>query len=197
MEVASPEGFKRNPELVLHFYNERRKQARTVLPNDGHLALADLETDFEVQIITQNVDNLHEKAGSSAVLHLHGELFKARSTGYPYLVYDLETDEIHPGDLCEKGTQLRPHIVWFGEDVPLFEKAAEIASTAEIMLIVGTSLVVYPANTLLQYTRKDCPIYLVDPIKPVEDFGRKIEYLLEPATTGIPKISKTLRETYL
>lgn len=196
MEVAS-QGFRKNPELVLDFYNQRRKQARTCEPNPGHLGLADLEKDFDVQIITQNVDNLHEKAGSTSILHLHGELFKARSTGNPALVYHMEGDEINMGDTCDEGFQLRPHIVWFGEDVPQFQFAARIASTADIMVVVGTSLVVYPANTLLQYAPPKTPIYLVDPNKPGEDFGRQIEYYLEPASTGVPKLADYLRERYL
>ena len=191
-EVASPEGFAKNPSLVLDFYNQRRKQARQCQPNAGHLSIAALEKHFDVHVVTQNVDNLHEKAGSKNVLHLHGELFKSRSTVFGNLIYNMEGDEINPGDLCEKGAQLRPHIVWFGEAVPEFERAARIVSQADVLVIVGTSLLVYPANTLIQYALRFCPIYLVDPQKPAENFGRKIEYILKPASLGMPELAKIL-----
>ena len=162
-EVATPEAWARNPELVLEFYNQRRKQLFEVEPNKGHKALVRLEEKFDVQIITQNVDDLHERAGSSHVLHLHGELKKARSTIDPNLVYTLDHWELKLGDKCEKGSQLRPHIVWFGEPVPLIEKAAEIAKSADLFMVVGTSMVVYPAAGLVHYVSREAPKFYVDP----------------------------------
>lgn len=162
-EVASIQGWMANPELVIEFYNKRRRQLKDVVPNDAHLALAKLENEFDVKIITQNVDDLHERAGSSTVIHLHGELVKARSVDYPDLVYPVGYNDIFLGDRCEKGSQLRPHIVWFGEEVPLIEYAAEIVSKADYLLIIGTSLQVYPAAGLIHYAPSDCIIYLIDP----------------------------------
>ena len=164
MEVATPEGWKKNKELVLDFYNQRRKQALEARPNEAHQILAGLENDFEVSIITQNVDNLHEKAGSAKVIHLHGELFKSRSTVDEKLVYDVEGWEIKPGDKCEKGSQLRPHIVWFGEMVPMMEHAVKEALAADIFVVVGTSLAVYPAAGLIDYVPGEVPKYIIDPI---------------------------------
>ena len=166
MEVASPEGWRKNSELVLNFYNQRRKKALEVKSNNAHLILAEMEKYFDVTIITQNVDDLHEQGGSSKVIHLHGELFKSRSTLDPELVYDIEGWEIKLGDKCEKGSQLRPHIVWFGEMVPMMEHAVEETLTAEIFLVVGTSLQVYPAAGLLDYVEKDVPKFVVDPNMP-------------------------------
>ena len=148
MEVASPEGWRKNRELVLDFYNQRRKNAHTVKPNRGHEILAELEKDFDVTIITQNVDDLHERAGSSNVIHLHGKLFESRSTIDENMIYPSEGWELKIGDKCERGSQLRPNIVWFGEAVPMIEKAAEEAMQADIFMVVGTSLVVYPAAGL-------------------------------------------------
>jgi NAD-dependent deacetylase len=162
MEVASPEGFRKNPELVLDFYNQRRRQLKEVEPNQGHLNLAKLEMHFDVHIVTQNVDDLHERAGSSQVLHLHGELRKVRSTSYPELVYYRE-DDIVLGDLCERGAQLRPHIVWFGEAVPMIEKAAELVYQADIFVVIGTSMQVYPAAGLIDFVPEGAPIYFIDP----------------------------------
>lgn len=161
-EVASPEGFRKNPALVLDFYNKRRKQLLGVNPNKAHYNLAKLEDFFDVKIITQNVDDLHERAKSKSVLHLHGELRKARSTKFINDVYNWDTD-INLGDLCRKSTQLRPHIVWFGEDVPLLEKAAEIVTKADILVIIGTSMQVYPAASLINYVKDNTPIYFIDP----------------------------------
>ncbi|MBK6965482.1 MAG: NAD-dependent deacylase [Bacteroidales bacterium] len=149
--------------LCLSFTNKRRAQLATVSPNAAHLALVKLEQKFDVQIITQNVDDLHERAGSSKILHLHGQLTKVRSTQYPDLVTEIGYKEIKQGDLCEKGFQLRPHIVWFGEAVPLIEDAALLTQQADILLIIGTSLAVYPAAGLMHYVRPGCPIYLIDP----------------------------------
>jgi NAD-dependent deacetylase len=151
MDVASPEGWQKNPKLVLDFYNERRKNGLTAQPNAGHLALVKLEEKYDVVIITQNVDNLHERAGSTHVIHLHGELFKSRSTADENLVYDIQGWELKLEDVCEKGSQLRPHIVWFGEMVPMIEKAIIEASLADIFIVVGTSLLVYPAAGLIDY----------------------------------------------
>lgn len=164
-DVATPEAWVRNPHLVLDFYNQRRKQLFEVHPNTGHDILVKLEKYFDVEIITQNVDDLHERAGSSKVLHLHGELKKARSTQDANLIYNLNDWELKWGDQCEKGSQLRPHIVWFGEDVPNIIKAAEIAQTADFFIIVGTSLNVYPAAGLVREVQTNTPVYLIDPAK--------------------------------
>jgi len=162
MEVATPQGFQKNPELVLNFYNERRRQLFNVLPNDAHKALVLLEKHFDVSIITQNVDDLHERAGSTQVIHLHGELLKARSIHNPHNIIDWKTD-MKIGDLSEDGKQLRPHIVWFGEEVPLLEKAASITQTANILIIIGTSMQVYPAASLIHYAPRNTPIFFIDP----------------------------------
>ena len=162
MEVASPIGWENNMELVLDFYNQRRKQLLKVKPNSAHFALAKLEKQYEVQIITQNIDDLHERAGSSNVTHLHGELLKARSTFDENLVMDWKKD-INPGDFCEHNHQLRPHVVWFGEAVPLFQRAAEITETADILIVIGTSMQVYPAASLVDFSPKHAPIYFIDP----------------------------------
>ena len=179
MEVASPEGWHANPELVLNFYNERRKQALNAKPNRGHEILAELERDFEVTIITQNVDNLHEKAGSTHVMHLHGELFKSQSTADEKLVYDMKGWELNLGNLCEKGAQLRPHIVWFGEMVPMMDKAVLKARNADIFIVVGTSLAVYPAAGLIHYVPENIPKFIIDPNIP--------EILSTPNLTSIEK----------
>ena len=171
-EVASPEGFQANPELVLDFYNQRRRQIVSARPNEGHFALARLESLFEVHIVTQNVDDLHERAGSSQVLHLHGEIRKARSTQDPKLVVDIEGTELNWGDLASDGAQLRPHIVWFGESVPLIDKAMEIVESADMLVVVGTSLQVYPAAGLVGYAPQAAPIHVVDPNTPLEGGGR-------------------------
>ncbi len=160
-DVATPEAWQKNPALVLKFYNDRRKQVKQAKPNDAHLALKDLEKKFRISIITQNIDNLHERAGSSFVLHLHGEIMKARGT-ITDKTYDIKTD-IQLGDKCEENSQLRPDIVWFGEAVPKFTEAQKIVSQADILLIIGTSLSVYPAAYLVQEVTKNTPVYLVDP----------------------------------
>lgn len=165
-DVATPEAFARNQELVLRFYNERRRQLASAQPNEAHRLLAKLEQHYRVTIITQNVDNLHERGGSSDVIHLHGELTKARSSRHPELVYDIGFRDINPGDTCERGAQLRPHIVWFGEQVPMIEAAAEIVPTADHLLIVGTSLQVYPAAGLVDLVDFDVPITVIDPGEP-------------------------------
>ena len=190
-DVASPEGWARNPELVLEFYNQRRAAARAAQPNAGHRALVALEQNFEVVIITQNVDDLHERAGSGRVLHLHGKLFEARSTRYENLVYPMTQDRIELGQQCEKGFQLRPNIVWFGEAVPLMERAMEETATADVFLVVGTSLQVYPAAGLLHYAPATCPVFVIDPHQP-ESGRRGVRYVAEPASTGVPKVLREL-----
>lgn len=162
MDVASPEGFRANPELVLDFYNQRRRQLLKVKPNKGHYNLAVLENDFDVEIITQNVDNLHEKAGSTKVTHLHGELLKVRSSADESIVLNWEKDLVL-GDLCKYNSQLRPQIVWFGEMVPMLNKAIEITQQADILVIIGTSMQVYPAASLINYIQQNTPIYFIDP----------------------------------
>lgn len=191
MEVASPEGFARNPELVLEFYNQRRKQLLEVVPNSAHKVLAMLEKDYKVSIVTQNVDDLHERAGSSNVLHLHGELFKVRSTYDHNDVLEWKTDLIL-GDRCKKGYQLRPHIVWFGEAVPLMERAINICQTADILLIIGTSMQVYPAASLMHYVAASTQIFYIDP-RPAISGNTRVTVIAEPATTGIEKVYSYLR----
>ena len=195
-EVASPEGWARNPELVLEFYNQRRKQAMEVAPNEAHLELARLEQDYEVTIITQNVDNLHERAGSTNVMHLHGELSKCRSTADESLVYDMDGWELKWGDVCEKGAQLRPHIVWFGEMVPMIEPAAKITSTADIFMIVGTSLQVYPAAGLINYTNPGIPKFLIDPNASESGNSEDIKIYQQPATSGVKQVADYIRENF-
>jgi NAD-dependent deacetylase len=197
-EVATPEGWAQNPALVLDFYNQRRLQAYQAKPNTGHHALADLEADFDVHIITQNVDNLHERAGSSNVLHLHGELSKVRSTLNENLVYDIQNKTITIGDTAEDGAQLRPNIVWFGEEVPLIEKAAEICATADIFIVVGTSLAVYPAAGLINYVPTQSPRYVIEPSLVHYSFTTKnTEFIQESAKDGLPVLVRRLREAYL
>lgn len=161
-KVASPEGWHENPELVLDFYNQRRRKLSEVQPNSAHIYLKELEKNYEVTVITQNVDDLHERAGSSNVIHLHGELLKSRSENDDSLIYDCPGD-INLGDRAEDGAQLRPHIVWFGEMVPMLDKAVKIVEDCDIMLVIGTSLMVYPAASLIHYQSFDKPIYLIDP----------------------------------
>lgn len=197
MQVASIDGWRKNRELVLDFYNMRRKQALAARPNRGHLELAGLEKDFEVVIVTQNVDNLHEQAGSTNVLHLHGELFKSRSTLDEHLVYDIKGWELNIGDKCEKGSQLRPHIVWFGELVPMIEKAAEEVMSADIFMVVGTSLMVYPAASLIHYTPQGAPIFVIDPNLPDLRPAPHLFRYEEPATTGISKAVEKIRQEFL
>ena len=190
MEVASPQGWQKHPEVVLEFYNQRRKQLLECKPNAGHIILAELEKYFDVDIITQNVDDLHERAGSKNVLHLHGELRKVRSTGDPNLVYELDGWEIKLGDTCEKGYQLRPHVVWFGESVPNIPKAEKICQAADIFLIVGTSLNVYPAAGLMYAVPSGIPVYYIDPHPaPTSD---NIIVIPQKASDGLKKIQEML-----
>jgi NAD-dependent deacetylase len=191
-DVASPEGWAANPELVLEFYNQRRAAARQAQPNAGHKALVELEQAFEVVIVTQNVDDLHERAGSSHVIHLHGKLLEARSTRYEDLVYPIEGDRIELGQVCERGHLLRPNIVWFGEAVPLIERAAEEVATADIMLVVGTSLQVYPAAGLIHYLPSGRPLYVIDPNQPPVSRRSNVHFVSAPATVGVPEVAKEL-----
>ncbi len=192
MEVATPQGFQRNPDLVLNFYNERRRQLFKVSPNMAHRALVLLEEHYDVSIITQNVDDLHERAGSSKVIHLHGELLKARCSHNPSKIVDWKTD-IKIGDLSEDGNQLRPHIVWFGEEVPLLEKAANITQAAQILIIIGTSMQVYPAASLIHYVSRDTPIYFIDPKPNINqtDFNG-LTIIQASAVNGVPPLVSEL-----
>jgi NAD-dependent deacetylase len=192
MEVATPEGWRKNPGLVLDFYNQRRKKALEVKPNRGHEILAELEKHFDVVVVTQNVDNLHERAGSSHVVHLHGSLFESRSCTDENLVYPIKGWALNPGDLCEKGSQLRPNIVWFGEMVPLMEVAARHASQADIFLVVGTSMVVYPAAGLIDYVPHEALKYVVDPNLPEMRPAPYLKMFADKASTGMEKVKEEL-----
>jgi NAD-dependent deacetylase len=196
-DVATYEAWQRNQQLVLDFYNQRRKQLYEVKPNPGHLALVELEQKFDVKIITQNVDDLHEQAGSIHVLHLHGELKKVRSTVDDSLVYKLDGWELKKGDLCEKGSQLRPHIVWFGEAVPMIEPAMELSAGADIFIVIGTSLNVYPAAGLVYYVKKETPVYLVDPQAEMLQGVKNLTIFREPAGTGVPKLVEQLMSSVI
>ncbi|MDG2081537.1 MAG: NAD-dependent deacylase [Bacteroidales bacterium] len=191
-EVATPEAWHKNPKLVLEFYNQRRKQLFEVEPNNGHKALVELENLYDVQIITQNVDDLHERAGSLNVTHLHGELKKVRSSADSSLVYELDNWEIKIGDKCEKGSQLRPHIVWFGEGVPMIEKAIKLVSLADILIVVGTSMVVYPAASLINYVRSEVPKYYIDPKAFAVPGISNLTTINETAGVGLPKLINEL-----
>ena len=191
-EVASPMGWAKDMDLVLRFYNERRQQLALSEPNQGHIGLAEFEKFFDVQVITQNVDDLHERAGSTRVLHLHGELKKVRSTIDPQLVYDIGYKEILRGDLCEKGSQLRPHIVWFGEFVPAIEEAAEICQNADFLAVIGTSLNVYPAAGLIDYVPMNTEVFLIDPNDISAPVKRKITFIKEKASVGVGKLNEIL-----
>ena len=190
MEVASPQGFEKDPTLVLEFYNQRRRQLLEVEPNRAHLALVEMEKKHKVSIVTQNVDDLHERAGSSSVLHLHGELFKVRSTFDSSDVQEWKKD-LNVGDFCTKGHQLRPHIVWFGEEVPAIPKAISICQTADILIIIGTSMQVYPAASLMNYVDSRTKIYYIDP-NPAAIQNEQIVVIAEAASTGL--FSKKLEE---
>jgi len=192
MDVASPEGWHKNKELVLDFYNQRRKQLQEVKPNLGHTILSELENDFEVHIITQNVDNLHEKAGSSQVLHLHGELLKVRSTKNENYILDWNNDLVL-GDVDEDGNQLRPHIVWFGEMVPALDEAIQITKQADYLVIIGTSMQVYPAAGLLHYANKNTPVFYIDPNPAtIYDLSNPLEVISMNATDGVAILREKL-----
>ena len=187
-DVATPEAWERNMDLVNEFYNERRKNLYEAKPNAAHIALAKLEDKYQVDIITQNVDDLHERGGSTNVLHLHGELKKVRSSVDPSLVYELQGWELKRGDLCEKGSQLRPHIVWFGEPVPLIMEAAKLVEQADIVIIIGTSLQVYPAAGLIHYAFAGAPKYYIDPKAVSVPFIPMLETIRKTAGEGVPEL---------
>jgi NAD-dependent deacetylase len=192
MQVASPQGWDADQALVLEFYNQRRKQALAAKPNQGHQIIADLENDFEVTIVTQNVDNLHEKAGSSRVIHLHGELFKSQSCANPDLVYDVDGWELKTGDVCELGAQLRPAIVWFGEAVPLMDIAITATLAADILIVVGTSLQVYPAASLLEYVADEKPKFIIDPNMPNVYPRENLHLIQKGGSEGMQQVREQL-----
>ncbi len=195
MEVATFEAWERNRALVMEFYNQRRKQLFEVEPNEGHYALVDLEKEYEVRIITQNVDDLHERAGSRHVMHLHGELKKVRSTVDASLVYTLDSWELKEGDLCARGSQLRPHIVWFGEPVPMIPAAADLSASADIFIIIGTSLNVYPAAGLVNYVPDTAPVYLIDPAETSVAGVQEVHFIREKSGKGTRElVNKLLAE---
>jgi NAD-dependent deacetylase len=191
-DVATPEAWHKDKALVLEFYNQRRKKALDVKPNRGHEVLVELEACFDVTVVTQNVDDLHERAGSSRVIHLHGSLFESRSTLDENLVYPIHGSELNLGDKCERGSQLRPNIVWFGEAVPLMEKVAHLASICEIFVVVGTSMVVYPAAGLLDYAPRFAPKFIVDPTTPAVRAYPNLTFIQEKASTGMEKLKTIL-----
>lgn len=193
-EVATPRAWERDKELVLEFYNQRRQQAHTVDPNAGHKALAKLEEQYDVTIITQNVDSLHERAGSSEVVHLHGQLSKVRSEEDPSLIYDIGGDTIELGDTAEDGAQLRPHVVWFGEPVPNMRKAADIVPQADILIVIGTSLVVYPAAGLVDLAADGIPKYIIDPATPELRSFSGWRHIKNRAAEGTPQLVENLLE---
>ena len=192
MDVASIEGWHKNPQLMLQFYNDRRKQLGEVKPNAAHLILAEFEKDFDVTVVTQNVDNLHEGAGSSQIIHLHGELTKARSSVNPNIIVDIGFRPIEWGEKAPDGSQLRPHIVWFGEAVPMISTAADAVAKADILLVIGTSLNVYPAAGLVGYADRNASIYLIDPNE-VSYSGRNVTIIREKATVGMEKLKTILK----
>lgn len=191
-EVATPMAWIKNRDLVLRFYNERRRQLVAARPNEGHFGLAALEEYFDVQIITQNIDDLHERAGSTNILHLHGELTKARSCADPSLIYHIGYNDINPGDKCEKGSQLRPHIVWFGEEVPKMDEAIELTANADIFVVVGSSLNVYPAAGLINYAPDNATLWLIDPKEVIVPMNRHVEIIREVASKGIGMLRERL-----
>lgn len=191
-DVATPEAWERNPELVQQFYNDRRKQVLKATPNAAHLILAQLEQNYEVKIVTQNIDDLHERAGSSQVIHLHGIITKSQSSLMPNLVYDIEGDELKMGDCCELGAQLRPHVVWFGEAVPMIQTAASICSEADIFVLIGTSLAVYPAAGLIDFVPADVPKYIIDPHTPDVKRYKNIIPIKDNAVNGVTTLKNML-----
>ena len=190
-EVASPQGWEKDPQLVLDFYNDRRRDVAAALPNDAHVGLAELEKDFEVTIITQNIDDLHERAGSTNVLHLHGEIFKMRSVSDENSFLDIR-DDITLGDMAADGSQLRPHIVWFGEAVPLIEKAAALLNDCDYFVVVGTSLQVYPAASLLYYAPPYLPKFIIDKKIPTTEKQNNLHLIELPATEGVRELRRIL-----
>lgn len=196
-DVATPEAWRRNPEMVLEFYNQRRRHALEAQPNVAHRELAELEQQFEVTVITQNVDDLHERAGSTRVVHLHGKLSESRSTMDEQLVYPIAGWQLNLGDRCERGSQLRPNIVWFGEMVPMMDTAARIAAKADIFLVVGTSLVVYPAAGLVDFVRPEVPKFVVDPMIPPMTGVSNVQFVAEKASTGMKKVRQLIADMSL
>jgi NAD-dependent deacetylase len=195
-DVATPGAWQKNPSLVLDFYNERRKQAISAKPNQGHLTLVELEKYFDVRVITQNIDNLHERAGSTKVLHLHGSIFQSRSSVDPGLIYPINGWQMKMGECCEKGSQLRPNIVWFGEIVYALEEAATLAAQADIFLVVGTSMQVYPAAGLIHYVANEIPKFVVDPGTPELQGLSEITVINQKASTGMPLLKELLLSKY-
>jgi NAD-dependent deacetylase len=191
-EVATPEAWDRNMNLVLRFYNQRRRELEKCVPNAGHIGIAALEKHFDVHVITQNIDDLHERAGSTKIIHLHGELTKARSTTDSSLIYDIGYNDINPGDNCAKGSQLRPHIVWFGEAVPMMDKAIRITETADIFVVIGSSLNVYPAAGLINYAPDDASLWLIDPKEVTAPVSRKVNVIRSGASEGVALLSKKI-----
>lgn len=190
-EVASPIGWNKNPQLVLDFYNARRRDVAAALPNAAHTGLAELEKDFDVTIITQNIDDLHERAGSTNILHLHGEIFKMRSVADEEHVYEIKGD-INIGNMAEDGMQLRPHIVWFGEAVPMMEKAAMVVQQCDYLVVVGTSLQVYPAASLLYYADPEIPKFIIDKKIPSTEQHSNLHIIEMPATAGVEELKRIL-----
>lgn len=197
-DVATPEAFRRNPQLVLDFYNMRRRESLKATPNEGHIGLAKMQNEYDVSIITQNVDNLHEKAGSRNVLHLHGELMKSRSSVNPDLIYNINPSEpeIHLGDKATDGSQMRPHIVWFGEAVPMMYEAEREVRKADILVVIGTSLNVYPAAGLINYAPTGTPIYLIDPNE-VSVHRTDVHFIKKGASEGVAELRKLLKEDFI
>lgn len=196
MDVATPQGWQRNQELVLDFYNQRRKACKNAQPNPAHLKLAEMEKIFAVTIITQNVDDLHERGGSSRVIHLHGELFKAQSSLDPCLVYPMDGFEINPGDTCEKGSQLRPFVVWFGEPVPMMDAAISAVKSADAFAVIGTSLMVYPAAGLLDEAASEIPKFIVDPKMPSYYPAEHLIPIEEKAGKGVLIMEEHLKKWF-
>jgi NAD-dependent deacetylase len=190
-EVATPGGFKKNPQLVLDFYNDRRRDVAAAKPNEAHIGLAELEKDFDVTIITQNIDDLHERAGSTNVVHLHGEIFKMRSVADVRKIYDIRGD-IQLGDTAPDGNQLRPHIVWFEEEVPMMDKAVAILQDADYFVVIGTSLQVYPAASLIQYAPPFLPKFIIDKKNPAVNSSANLTFIEMPATEGVKELRKFL-----
>ncbi len=195
-EVATPGAFAKNPQMVLDFYNMRRKDVAAVQPNAAHLGLAELENNFDVAVITQNIDDLHERGGSTKVLHLHGEIFKMRSCKDETKIYECR-GEINAGDVAEDGGQLRPHIVWFEEQVPMMEEAVKVMCTAEIFAVIGTSLLVYPAAGLVNYAPYGIPKFIIDKNIPYTQSLHNLTAVEKPATEGVKELQRILRESYL
>jgi len=196
MDVASPEGWERDRKLVLNFYNERRKDVLNAEPNEGHKIIAELENHYNVTVITQNVDNLHERAGSTKVIHLHGELLKSRSTVDPDLIYNIEGWELNLGDKCEKGSQLRPHIVWFGEMVPMMDIAIDTTLLADYFIVIGTSMQVYPAAGLIQYVKESIPKFIIDPNMPNIPSSSNLILIEEVGSIGMKKVTEMLSKDF-